>query len=297
MNTTAKQLKEPKPAANNGATAAREAPVEVVIEPRSGWRLVNWGELYAYRDLFRFLIWREIKVRYAQSAIGIGWAIIQPTFSMIVFSIVFGRLAKVESDGTPYAVFCFAALVPWTYFSNSLTDGVNSLVSNAAMIRKIYFPRMMMPLSAVGARLIDFFIASILLFGLMAWFQVVPTWGAFMLPVLVIIMILTASGVALWLTSLAIQFRDVKHAMTFVVQILMYAAPVVYPTSLIPEQYQLLYAINPMVGVIEGFRAALLGSREMPWAMIAVGAASSLVILLTGMMYFRRKERIFADVA
>jgi len=274
-----------------------ELPIVKIIEARRGWRAVNWAELAQYRDLFRFLIWREIKVRYAQSAIGIGWAIIEPVFSMLVFTIVFGRLAQVSSDGAPYAVFSFAALVPWTYFSNALVDGVNCLVSEANMLRKIYFPRMLMPLSAVFAKLVDFGIAMVVLVALMAWYRVAPTWDALFLPLLVLLMMVTAGGLGLWLTALAVQYRDVKHAMSFVVRILMYGAPVVYPASLIPERYQLLYTLNPMVGVIEGFRAALLGTRPMPWDFLAVGAASALVIASFGVIYFRSRERLFADVA
>ncbi len=268
-----------------------------VIEPRPGWRIVDWKELYEFRDLFRFLIWREIKVRYAQSAIGIGWAIIQPLFSMIVFTIIFGRLAKISSDGVPYAVFSLAALVPWTYFANALTDGTSSLVSNANTISKVYFPRMLLPLSSVVAKLLDFIIAMTMLSVLMVWYGMVPTVGILMLPFLILLMMLTAAGMGLWLAALAIQYRDVKYAMNFVVQLLMYVAPVVYPASLIPKQYQLLYAINPMVGVIEGFRSALLGTRDMPWDLLATGSISTLLIAVSGMFYFRRKERIFADVA
>ena len=282
------------------------AAITVTIQRRSGWQLVDWAELLRYRDLFRFLIWREIKVRYAQSAIGIGWAIIQPMFSMIVFTIVFGHLAQVSSDGVPYAVFSLTALVPWTYFSNALVDGANSLVTNANMLSKIYFPRLLMPLSAVVAKLVDFGIAMLILAGMMLWFGIVPTWGVVLLPGLIGLMMFTAAGLGMWLTALAVQYRDVKHAMTFVVQLMMYAAPVVYPTSLIPEHFfiggidihpRLLYATNPMVGVIEGFRSALLGTIDMPWDLIGVGVASASVIALTGMLYFRSRERLFADVA
>ena len=279
------------------AEATAPGAVVTVIEPRSTWRLIDWKEMYEYRDLFRFLVWREIKGRYAQSALGIGWAVIQPLCSMVVFTIIFGNLANVSSDGVPYAVFNLCALVPWTYFSNALIDGVNCLISNANMLSKIYFPRMLMPISTVVARLIDFCIGLIILGGVMAWFRIVPTLGALLLPLLIVLMILTASGLSMWLSALAVQYRDVKHAMNFIVQILMYAAPVVYPASLIPKQYQLLYALNPMVGVIEGFRAALLGTRAMPWGFLAVGAASALVIACLGMLYFRRRERLFADVA
>ena len=298
MSTTlehAESSAPPRPGSSRDESP--EPLVTTIIEPRSGWRLIDWRELRDYRDLFLFLTWRNIKVLYAQSAIGIGWAVIQPLFSMILFTLVFGKLAKISSDGVPYAVFSFTALVPWTYFSNSLTQGVNSLVQNANMISKVYFPRLILPMSAVAAKLLDFSIAMLVLAALMVWYRMVPTLGILALPLLILLMILTAAGLGAWLTALAIQYRDVKHAMTFVVQLLMYAAPVVYPTSLIPERYQLLYAINPMVGVIEGFRAALLGTRPMPWDFIAVGAASALVIALTGALYFRRKERIFADVA
>jgi lipopolysaccharide transport system permease protein len=277
-----------------------------VIEARPGLRFVDARELCRYRDLFRFLVWRSIRVRYAQSAIGVGWAVIQPLFSMIVFTIVFGKLAQVSSDGAPYALFSFAALVPWTYFANALTDGVDSLVSNAHMLQKVYFPRLLLPMSAVVAKLLDFGIALALLFILMACFLRPPTWGVVLLPLLVLMMVVAASGLSMWLTAMAIQYRDVKHAMHFVVQLLMFAAPVVYPASLIPKTYalggvtiypRLLYALNPMVGVIEGFRSALLGTTEMPGDLVGIGTASALVIAVTGALYFRSKERLFADVA
>ena len=279
---------------------------EVVIEARTGWRLIDWKEFVEYRDLFRFLIWRNIKVQYAQSTLGIGWAIIQPLFSMIVFTVVFGKLASVKSDGVPYAVFSFAALVPWTYFANALTEGTNSLVSNTKMLSKVYFPRMMLPLSAVVAKLVDFCVAMVILGALMAWYGIAPNAGVLMFPLLVVLMILTAGGLGMWLTALAVHYRDIKFAMNFIVQILMYCAPVVYPASLIPETYalggyvihtRLLYALNPMVGVIEGFRSALLGTTPMPWSLLAIGTLSSLVIAVTGCLYFRKKERLFADVA
>ncbi len=278
-----------------------------VIEPCSGWRLINWRELSEYRDLFSFLVWRGIKVRYAQSAIGIGWAVIQPLFSMFIFTIVFGRLAGIESDGVPYAVFSFVALVPWTYFSNSLTEGTSSLVGNASMLSKVYFPRLILPLSTVIAKLVDFCIAMVLLAALMTWFGIVPNRGVLMLPLLILLMVLTASGIAMWLSALAVQYRDINHGMTFGIQLLMYATPVVYAASLIPETYPLfgtiviwpqhLYALNPMVGVIEGFRSALLGTRPMPWSFLMIGAVSSVLIELSGALYFRRRERLFAYVA
>lgn len=268
-----------------------------IIEPTKGIKVVDWQELVAYRDLFRFLIWREIKIRYAQSAIGIGWAVIQPVCSMVIFTIVFGRLANVDSDGVPYALFSFAALVPWTYFSNAVSDGVASLVNETNMLRKIYFPRILLPLSAVAAKLVDFSIAMGVLAILMLFYSKSPSVGIIALPLLISLMVIYAAGISAWLSALAVQYRDVKHAMSFVIQLAMYASPVVYPTTLIPEQYQLLYALNPMVGVIEGFRAALLGTQPMPWDLIGVGALSASVILVSGLAFFRSKERIFADVA
>lgn len=270
---------------------------KIVIKPRRGLSSIDFKELREYRDLFFFLVWRSIKVRYAQSSLGIGWAVIQPVFSMVVFTVVFGRLAKVDSEGIPYAVFSFAGLVPWTYFANALTDSSNSLIGNANMISKVYFPRLILPLSSVLAKLVDFGIAMLLLFGLMAWYGIPPTVWVLFLPLLVTLMMLIAAGMGMWFTAMAIQYRDVSYAMSFIVQLLMYAAPVVYPASLIPARYRLIYALNPMVGVIEGFRAALLGTRPMPWDFIALGALVACTIAITGAFYFRFKERIFADVA
>lgn len=278
-----------------------------VIEPSRGWRTVDLRELWQYRDLFLFFVWRMIKVRYAQSTIGIGWAVIQPVFHMIVFTIIFGNLAEIHSDGVPYAIWNFAGVVAWTYFSNSVVEGTQSLVTNARMIAKIYFPRLVLPLSAVLAKLVDFGIALLLLLGMMLWYGIAPNAGALLLPALILLMMGAAAGMGLWLTALAIQYRDIKYGLNFSVQLLMYAAPVVYGASEIPTRYeftqglvinpQLVYALNPMVGVIEGFRAALLGTRPMPWDFLAIGTGSAALILLTGLLYFRNRERLFADVA
>lgn len=268
-----------------------------VIEPRSGWQLIDFAELWRYRDLFYFLAWRDIKVHYTQSVLGVGWALIQPVFSMIVFTIVFGKLARVSSEGMPYAIFSYVALVPWTYFSNALSEASGSLVRNTNMLSKVYFPRLVIPLAPVLGKLVDFGIALLLLFGLMVWFQTAPTIWVLMLPLLTLMMVLTAAGLGMWLTALAIQYRDIKYGMNFAVQLLMYAAPVVYPASLIPERYRLLYGLNPMAGVIEGFRAALLGTRPIPWDLIAVGGITAVLVAVGGAHYFRRMERIFADVA
>jgi len=270
---------------------------ETIIEARRGLKFVDWKELLEYRDLFLFMVWRSIKTRYAQSALGVGWALIQPLFSMLVFTVIFGRLAKVDSNGVPYAIFSYAALVPWTYFANAVTEGSASLVTNANMLSKVYFPRVVLPFAAVVARALDFAIALLFLLVLMLWFRIVPNWNALALPLLVMILILSTSGLGLWLTALAIQYRDINYAMNFIVQLLMYAAPVVYPTTLIPERFQAWYALNPMVGVIEGFRSALLGTIPMPWQWIGIGAVSSVCLCATGLLYFRSRERVFSDVA
>ncbi len=266
------------------------------IQPRKGWQGINWKEITEYRDLFYFLVWRDIKVRYAQSVLGIGWAVIQPVFSMIIFTIIFGNLAKVSSEGVPYALFSFCALVPWTYFANALTESGSSLIGGAHLLTKVYFPRLILPLTSVLAKLLDFVIALVLLFCLMAYFRQPPTWNILALPLLVLLMAVTASGLGMWLTALSIQYRDVRYGLSFGVQLLMYAAPVVYPASLIPENFRLVYSINPMVGVIEGFRASLLGTAPMPWDMICIGSITAVILIVTGALYFRRMEAIFADV-
>lgn len=267
-----------------------------IIDSRIRLRLVDLQELNQYRDLFYFLIWRDIKTRYAQSVLGVGWAIIQPVFNMIVFTVVFGKLAKVSSEGVPYAIFSYTALVPWTYFANALTTSTSSLVASANMITKVYFPRLTIPLAPVAAKLVDFAIALLILFGMMLWFRITPTaWAAF-LPVLIVLMILTSAGMGMWLTALSAQYRDVNYAMGFMVQLLMYAAPVVYPTSSVPSQFRLIYGLFPMAGVIEGFRAALLGTNVMPWDLLAVGSVSCLAIFFSGLWFFRKMEKTFADV-
>jgi lipopolysaccharide transport system permease protein len=270
----------------------------IVIEPHTGWRGINWRELYQYRDLFVFMTWRNVKVRYAQSAIGVGWAVAQPLMSMLVYTVIFGMLIGVETDGTtPYALYTFTALVPWTYFANTLSQSATSMVANAHIISKIYFPRLILPFSVIAAKMVDFGIALVVLAVLMAVYQTTPSADIVYLPLLILIMTSTATGLGLWLTAMAIQYRDVAYALQFAVQLLMYAAPVVYPASLVPVDYQLLYALNPMVGVIEGFRSALLDSRSMPWDFIGIGMVVSTLTLLFGTAYFRRKEHVFADVA
>ncbi len=270
---------------------------QTIIESKSGWQFIDWKELGEYKDLFYFLVWRDIKVLYKQTVLGFAWAVINPVFSMIVFSIVFGRLAQIPSEGVPYPIFTFAALVPWTYFSSAMTGSTQSLIGNQNMLTKVYFPRLVIPMTPVLAKLVDFGIAFVILLLMMAWFSIAPTWNVVFLPWLIVLMILTAAGVGMWLSALAIQYRDVRFALPFIAQLLMYAAPVVWPASLVPEQLRPLYGLYPMAGVIEGFRSALLGTNPMPWDLILPGTLSAVVIAISGAFYFRRLERIFADVA
>jgi len=266
------------------------------IRPTKGWQMIDLGELARYRDLLYFLTVRGIKARYAQSVLGVGWAIIQPLFSTLVFTVVFGNLARVSSDGIPYALFSFLGLAPWTYFSSTLNESANSLVSNAGLITKVYFPRLVLPLSAALSKLLDFAISLSILVFFMIYFQVAPGWGLLALPLLLIILLTTSLGLGMILSAMSVQFRDVKHALSFVVQLLMYAAPVVYSTSAVPQAWRFWYSLNPMVGVIEGFRAAFL-DRPLPWDLIWPGAAVGAFLFVFGMFYFRRMEKVFADVA
>jgi lipopolysaccharide transport system permease protein len=258
--------------------------------------MVDFKELWRYKDLLYFLTLRGIKARYAQSILGVSWAIIQPLFTTLVFTLVFGGLAKVDSDGMPYLLFSYLALWPWNYFSGTLTESANSLIQNANMITKVYFPRMVLPLSAILSKLLDFIIAFVVVIVLLIYFGQVPGWGIIFLPVLILQLLMTSLGIGMFLSALAVKYRDVKHALTFLVQLLLYAAPVVYSTNAVPEQYQKFYILNPMVGVIEGFRAAFL-DRPMPWEWIWPGSILSIVFFIFGMMYFRKMERTFADVA
>lgn len=267
-----------------------------IIEPSRGWKLVDFKELWRYKDLLYFLTVRGIKARYAQSILGIGWAIIQPLFTTLVFTIVFGGLAKVDSDGMPYLLFSYLALWPWSYFSGTLTESANSLVANAGMITKVYFPRLILPLSSIFSKLLDFGISFAVLLGLLIYFQVLPGWGVVFLPLLLLQLLMCSLGIGMILSAMAVQYRDVKYALTFIVQLLLYAAPVVYSTTAVPQKWQFIYSLNPMVGVIEGIRAGFLG-RTMPWDWIWPGVFVAFGLFLFGLFYFRRMEKVFADVA
>lgn len=276
-------------------------PSFTIIEPKNGWQLIDWREIKEYKDLFYFLVLRDIKVLYKQTVLGFAWAIIQPVFSMIVFSVVFGRLARVPSDGIPYPIFSYAALIPWTYFSTSMTFSIQSLIAGREIFTKVYFPRLVIPLTPVLSKLVDFLIAFVILFGLMAWYKIAPTINILWVPLLILLMMLAASGIGMWLSAMAIQYRDIPHGIQFLTQLLMYAAPVVWPVTLISENFgesaKLIYGLYPIAGVIEGFRSALLGHNPMPWDLIGMGTLTSFILFITGALYFKRKERIFADVA
>ena len=272
-----------------------EMPV-TVIEPSKGWVAIRLGALWRFRKLLYFLIWRDVKVRYKQTLLGAAWAILQPLLTMVVFSIFFGKLARMPSDGVPYPLFAYVALVPWTFFANGLTLASNSLVANQTLLRKVYFPRLVIPVSAVAAGLIDFGIAFVVLLGLAARYGVPLTVNMIWLPALVLLALVTALGVGLWFAALNVLYRDIQYVVPFLVQVWLYATPIVYPSSLVPERWRTLYAINPMVGVVEGFRWALLGTGTAPGPMILVSGIAAVVTLIGGMFFFRRMEKTFSDV-
>jgi len=266
------------------------------IEPARGLVSLRLGEFWAYRELLYFLIWRDVKVRYKQAALGIGWAVIQPVTTMIVFSIFFGKLGKMASDGIPYPIFSFAALVPWTLFSGGLSTAANSLVGNSNLIKKVYFPRLIIPVATVLAGVVDFAVAFVILLILMTFYGIYPTTRILWLPLFLLLTLISSMSVSLWLSALNVKYRDVKYVISFLTQIWLFATPVAYPSSLLPEPYRTIYAINPMVGVVEGFRWALLDTPNYPGAMTLVSSAVALLLLVSGAYYFRQMEKSFADV-
>ena len=273
-----------------------ETKIEHVYKPDRGFGFSDVQDLWQYRDMFYFLVLRDIKVLYKQTVLGFGWAILRPVLGMVVFSVIFGRWAKIPSDGVPYPLFSFAALVPWTYFQTAMTNSATSLVSGAQLVKKVYFPRVILPMVPVVSGLLDFVIAFSILLVLMVLYGVAPNGGLFAVPALILTMALFAAGTGLWLSALAVQYRDVKFGLPFVAQMLMYAAPVVWPASLIPERFRLLYGLYPMAGVIEGFRSALLGTGPFPWDLVGVGAGFTAFLFITGLLVFRRLEQHAADV-
>jgi lipopolysaccharide transport system permease protein len=266
-----------------------------VIEPSQGWVALKLRELWEYRELLYFLIWRDIKVRYKQTAFGAVWAIIQPFFTMVVFSIFFGRLAKIPSEGIPYPIFSYTALLPWTFFANGMSQASNSLVGSANLITKVYFPRLVVPLSNVLAGLLDFAIAFVVLLGMMLFYGVRPTVAVVWLPLFLLLALITALGVGLWLSALNVQYRDVRYAVPFLTQFWLFATPIAYPSSLLFEPWHTLYGLNPMASVVEGFRWALLDSSP-PGLMLGLSALVTVFLLVSGTYYFRRMEKTFADV-
>ncbi len=266
-----------------------------IIKPRSGWQIVDFKELKEYRDLFFFLVWRDIKVLYAQTILGFSWAILNPLIQIVIFTVIFGKVAKLSTEGIPYILFSSVAIIPWTYMSNAMTNSSQSLVSGQGMLGKIYFPRLLYPITPVLSKLVDFGISIIILLCLFIYYRITPTWNFLLFPFFVILMVCIPSAVGMWLSSLAIRFRDVKYAMTFVIRMLMYSAPIVYSASAIPEKYRIIYSLNPIVGVIEGLRASLLGT-PMLWQYIVPGIMTTVILLITGALYFRRMESVIVDV-
>ncbi len=271
-------------------------PSSIVIEPRTGYVQVGWRELWAARELLYFLAWRDLKTRYAQTAIGAGWALMQPLLSTLIFTLVFGYLAKMPSDGLPYPIFAFAAILPWTLFSKSLERSTLSVVTEGGLIKKVYFPRLIIPIAATFINLVDFAVGLLILIGMMAWYQQVPQWTVLFLPFFVGIALLTALSVSLWLSALNVKYRDVASVVPLMTQLWMFASPVLYPASLVPESLRWYYGLNPMAGVIEGFRWALLGKTAPDWSMMAVSLAMVALLLIGGVIFFRRVERTFADL-
>jgi lipopolysaccharide transport system permease protein len=277
-------------------SAGTEAPPVTVITPPAGWSAVNLRELWEYRELLYFLVWRDIKVRYKQTSLGVAWAVLQPLLTMVVFSLFFGRLAGVPSDGLPYPVFSLAALVPWTFFSYGVTQSASSVVADQQLVTKVYFPRLLIPLATVLSGAVDFALAFMLLMLTMLYYDIAPTLDALWVVPLLLLALVTALGVGLWLAALNVQYRDVRYTVPFLTQLWLLVTPIAYPSSLLAEPWRTIYGINPMAGVVEGFRWALLGTGTAPGPMLAVSALAALLILAGGLFYFRRMEATFADV-
>ncbi|MBI1881232.1 MAG: ABC transporter permease [Chloroflexi bacterium] len=274
---------------------AGETPL-IRIEPSRGWTSLKLGELWEYRELLYFLTWRDVKVRYKQTVLGVTWAILQPFLTMVVFSLFFGKLAKVPSDGIPYPIFSFAALVPWTFFANGLNQASNSLVNSAKLLTKVYFPRLAMPIATLLAGAVDFVLAFVVLLGMMVFYGIMPTINVLWLPFFLLLALVTSLGVSLWLSAMNVQFRDIRYTIPFLAQVWLLVTPIAYSSSLLSEPWRTLYGINPMAGVVEGFRWALLGTNTAPGPIIIVSSLVALVLLISGAFYFRQMEKTFADV-
>jgi lipopolysaccharide transport system permease protein len=277
--------------------AQPNAPIPIIrIEHSRGWVSLRLRDLWEYRELLYFLVWRDVKVRYKQTVMGLAWVIIQPILTMMIFTVIFSRFAKIPSDGVPYPVFVYTALLPWTYFASAMGRCGNSLLGDAHLIEKVYFPRLIIPASSVVSPLVDFLFSFLVLLSMLFWYGFTPTWNILALPLFLFLALLTALSVGLWLAPLNVRYRDVVHIIPFLLQIWMYASPVIYPVSAVPERWRLLYSLNPMVGVIEGFRWALLGKENTVLSVIAVSALAVMVLLWGGLIFFKRMERTFADI-
>lgn len=268
----------------------------IEIKPRQGWFNLDLRALWQYRELLYFLTWKDVIIRYKQTAIGAAWAVLQPLLTMVIFTMVFRKFAGVPSDGLPYPIFVFTALLPWQFFAQAISRSSASLVGNPDMISKVYFPRLIIPMSSTLSPAIDFCIAFVILIGMMAWYGLAPTWGILTLPLFLLLALQTALAICFFLSALNVKYRDVGHAIPFLVQCWMYASPVAYSVTLVPEPWRFWYSLNPMVGVIEGFRWALLGKASPDFSAIGVSVVVVTVLFLTGLVYFRRMERTFADV-
>jgi homopolymeric O-antigen transport system permease protein len=268
----------------------------IVVLPSTSLLDLDLPAIWQYRELLYFLVWREVKVRYKQTMLGVAWAVLQPLMTMAIFTVIFGMFVNVPSDGLPYPLFALAALLPWTYFSEAMTRSSASLVGDAQLIRKVYFPRLIMPLAAVVSPAVDFLLAFILLLAMMAWYGVSPTWGIIMLPGFLLLGLVTALAVGLWLSALNVRYRDVRHTVPFLIQCWMYASPVAYPVSVVPERWRVLYGLNPMAGVIEGFRWALLGKQSPDVGIMLVSVIAVMALLIGGVVFFKHMEQTFADV-
>jgi lipopolysaccharide transport system permease protein len=296
MNTAIVSSEQPAAPLQLDASAVPPPADKLVLKPRSGWQALELGALWRYRELLWFLALRDIKLRYKQTVLGAAWAVLQPLFTMIVFSIFFGQLARMPSDGLPYPVFVLCALLPWQLFAYALTQSSNSVVAAQRLITKVYFPRLIIPLASVLSGLVDFAVAFALLIMFMAYYGVYPGWEILAVPLLCLLALATALAVGLWLSALCVRYRDVQYTILFLTQLWLFASPVAYPSSLVPEPWRAWYGLNPMAGVIEGFRWALLGSAEAPGWQLVVSTGTVLVMLVGGLFYFRRVERFFADV-
>jgi lipopolysaccharide transport system permease protein len=277
---------------------ANQAPEPGVlrIRPSRGWVSLRLGEFWEFRELLYFLIWRDVKVRYKQTGLGVAWAVIQPVMTMLVFSLFFGKLGKMASDNVPYPIFTFAALVPWTLFSNGLTHASASVVVSSNLVKKVYFPRLIIPVASVLSGLVDFVIAFAIVIVMMAYYGMTPTVNAIWLPLFVILALITSLAVSLWLSALNVEYRDVRYVLPFLTQFWLFATPIAYSSKLLPEPWRTIYGLNPMVGVVEGFRWALLGTNTQPGLIVAASALVALLLLISGAFYFRRMEKNFADV-